>query len=916
MTARTTWLVFLVTVLALSSRADAATPVTLHVAPNGNDGWTGRLAAANPQGTDGPLATLLGARDAIRKMRAAGAEAAPITVLIQAGTYYMAAPFVLEPQDSGTAESPIVYAAQAGQKPILSGGRVIRGWKQGADGVWTAQIPEVAARQWYFQQLFVNGRRCIRARSPNTDYFRVASTLPGPRDAQGNEIARDKFVFSGNDLQPWQQLGDVQIVLMHSWETSIHPVKSVDVATHTVQFTAPQKEWWPIGLWEKSQRYYVENALELLDQPGEWYLNRATGVLSYRPMPGEQMEQATVVAPRLVELVRFAGNADEKRFVQHVTLRGLAFEHGDWVLKPEGNSSTQAAVETPANVMADGARQCAMENCEISHVGQYAVWLRRGCKECRIVGCRIRDFGAGGVRIGEAALPPNDETESSNNVVDNNHIYDGGHVFAAGVGIFVAQSSRNVISHNEIHDLLYSGMSIGWNWGDSPTRCHYNTIEYNHVHHVLKGTLSDGGAIYALGVSTGSVIRNNVFHDVWPYEQPPFGWGIYLDATTSGYLVENNVVYNTKSGGMMYNNGGHENIVRNNIFALSANYSLWPFWEKRVNTFQKNIVYMTQGTLIVPHANGSLQQRIDAKESLGVWDENVYWDTQGADALRFLGRDFALWQKMGLDVHSRIADPQFENVEQCDFRLKASSPALQLGFKQIDTSKVGLYGDPAWVAEAKNLQYPKTVLPPPPSPPTPKEVDDDFEKTPLNGHPQGAVVSGEVSGASVHVTSEQAAGGKQSVKVTDTKAVQPSWQPHFYYEPHLAGGVVRQSFDLRLMPGAVVALAWRDDAGWTQYAGPNVTFNAEGQVVVNGKELLKAKTDGWIHVEIEAALVKNAPKTFKLTITPPNGAPQVFADLAMPSPAFSKLDWAGFISVAAADTAFFVDNLQIKKVKQ
>ena len=156
--------------------------------------------------------------------------------------------------------------------------------------------------------------------------------------------------------------------------------------------------------------------------------------------------------------------------------------------------------------------------------------------------------------------------------------------------------------------------------------------------------------------------------------------------------------------------------------------------------------------------------------------------------------------------------------------------------------------------------------------------------------------------------------GSQSIKVTDTKAVQPSWQPHFYYEPHLTEGVVRQSFDLRLAPGAVVVLAWRDDAGWTQHAGPSVTFNAEGQVLVNGKELLKVATDGWIHVELEAAMGKNAPKTFKVTITPSKGTPQIFADLAMPSPEFSKLDWAGFISVAAADTAFFVDNLQIKKI--
>ena len=182
-----------------------------------------------------------------------------------------------------------------------------------------------------------------------------------------------------------------------------------------------------------------------------------------------------------------------------------------------------------------------------------------------------------------------------------------------GVGIWVAQSSHNTISHNEIHDLFYSGMSIGWNWDDAPNRCHHNTIEWNHVHHVMKGMLSDGGAIYTLGAAPGSIIRNNVFHDVWPYPNPPFGWGIYLDATSSGYLVENNVVYNVLSGCLMYANGGHEHVIRNNVFAFPANYMLWPFWEKRSNTFQRNLMLMSQGTLFVPLAEASFQQRLRAR---------------------------------------------------------------------------------------------------------------------------------------------------------------------------------------------------------------------------------------------------------------------------------------------------------------
>jgi len=118
-------------------------------------------------------------------------------------------------------------------------------------------------------------------------------------------------------------------------------------------------------------------------------------------MPGEKINETEVVAPAMTELVRLAGNADQNRFVQYVTIKGLAFQHADWELAPEGNSSTQAAVEVPAAVMADGALNCRMENCEVAHVGNYEIWFRRGCKDCGVYYNRLYDLGAGGIRVGE-----------------------------------------------------------------------------------------------------------------------------------------------------------------------------------------------------------------------------------------------------------------------------------------------------------------------------------------------------------------------------------------------------------------------------------------------------------------------------------------------------------------------------------
>jgi hypothetical protein len=691
-----------------------AKPLTLYVAPDGNDTWSGQQIKPNAARTDGPLASLAGARDAGRRARpAAGGELGVVTVRVRGGTYWLAEPFTLGPEDSGTAAAPVTFTAYRHERPILSGGRRLGGFHQ-AGPLWETAIPEVKAGRWYFHQLFVNGQRRQRARSPNTGYFRIAALVPGPKDpSSGHAVARDQFRFAPGDLKPWARLADVNVILMHSWETSIHPIQSVDTGSNIVHFAAPLKEWWSIGYWETNQRYYVENARELLDQPGEWYLNRDTGVLSYWPLPGERIETAEVIAPRLTELVRFAGDADAGHWVEHVTLRGLTFQHNDWVLDPRGNSSTQAAVEVPAAVMADGARDCALTNCEVSHVGTYGIWFRRGCKDCRIQHNRLFDLGAGGIRVGEATMAKTDVAESQRVLVDNNHIYDGGHVYPAGVGIWVAQSSHDRIAHNDIHDLLYSGLSIGWNWGLETNRTHDIVIEFNHVHDLVQGVLSDAGLIYCLGVSPGCVIRNNVFHDIWPYAHPAFGWGIYLDAQCGNYLVESNLVYNTLSGGLMFNNGGHEHVIRNNIFALSVNDALWPFHERRPCAFRRNIVYLTEGTLLIPYGERSLNERLAAKETPGDWDDNLYWDTAGADKLRFYHRTFAEWQKLGLDQHSLIADPQFVNPAAADFRLKPGSPAIPLGFHPLDLSHVGLYGNAAWVNEARHAKCRPTPLPAP-----------------------------------------------------------------------------------------------------------------------------------------------------------------------------------------------------------
>ncbi len=908
--------------LGLLAAMAVAAPMTLYVAPNGNDAWSGSLLSPNAGRTDGPLASIAAARDALRRLRAS--QPAPVIVYLRGGLYRMPDTFTLRPEDSD-----VTYAAYRGERPILSGGRSIVGWKPGPGKLWHAAVPDAATGSWYFQQLWVNGQRRTRARTPNEGYLHMVAKAPPLIDpVTGAKTDRDRsaFLYTPGDIKPWADLNDVVCVVFHSWETSRLRIASVDEDQHLVTFTGSAA--WPFEYWDRHQRYYIDNAPDALDAPGEWYLDRKAGELRYFPKPGEDMTKADVVAPRLTRLLQLVGDPQLGQYVEHVVFRGLTFSYEDYVLGPTGHSDAQAVITAPAAIMADGARACLVENCEVSHVGDSGIWLRRGCKNSRIVHSRLHDLGVGAVRIGEAVMAPTDAEESSGNTVDNCHIYDGGIVYDGGVGVLVTQSSHNVISHNEIHDFNYSGMSLGWNWDNAPNRTHHNTVEYNHVHHVMRGALCDGGGIYTLGVSTGSVIRNNIFHDIFPYLPGgnPVAWGIYLDATSAGFTVENNVVYNVKSGGFIWCVvGGHEDVFRNNILAFPAEYCVWPYWEKRPNSFVHNIIYATQGKLFVSSSEGSLEERRKLNEPLGEWDYNVYCNTADPDrAFKYFNHDLAEWQAIGFDTHSVFADPEFvgkhlspATVTAADLALKPTSPAIKLGFKPIDTSIVGLYGDPAWVNEPKQFKYAPTVLPEPPPPPKPTPVDEGFEDTPVGATVVDATVSGEDKGASIRVTDEQAATGKHSLKVVDVTGLDYSWQPHFFYRPHFTKGTMREAFDLWLGKDALLYTEWRDQT--TEFplcVGPSVFFDAAaGNVTSNGKVVTQIPIGKWIHVEIEGAVGKGAPRTFKLTITAPDQAPQVFSDLPYSGPDFVELQWLGFVSNATVDSFFYLDNISVKPVR-
>ena len=885
-----------------------ALALDLHVSPQGDDAWTGRPAVPNAARTDGPLASLDGARRAVRQLARPLAE--PVRVIFAAGVYRIEQAAAFDARDSGESGRVISYEAAPGAEVIISGGKALPPFTASETGRWELQLPAGVAN---FEQLWVGDRRAVRARAVSQGYPFMRSLEEEKRvpAEMGTEVYEQTLRVSPTDLQAFvgasaAETKDAVINFYHKWDNTRRRVESVDPVNGTVVIRGgPVK---PHNTLDHNTGFIIENLPSLLDLPGEWFLSREGG-LAYLPRPGEKVGQVSATYPHAEKLLTLAGDA--KRPVGFIRFQGLKFRHAKGVASVTAFEPNQAAVRSVDGVITLAhARQVVFAGCELAHFGSYGFSLQQGCREVSVEQCLITDMGAGGIKIGTLNDEPKPENHTSHNRVHNNIIRDGGLLFPCAVGVWIGSSSDNEVTHNEISDLYYSAISVGWRWGYAPSNAKRNRIERNHLHHLGKGLLSDMGGVYTLGPSEGTSVSHNLIHDVTCFSYG--GWGLYTDEGSTGITMEGNVVYNTTDGGF-HQHYGRDNIVRNNIFAFASEVQVKRSRaeEHRSFTFENNLVVYERGDLLGGNWNGTTANFL--------LKGNLYWNYAGRP-VTFTNKTLALadWQKTGQDAGSVVADPLFENPAARDFRLKANSPALVLGFKPIDVSTMGVVGDPAWRALAavfvREAEAPRPTKPMPPA----LNIRQNFEGRIVNPkhpfpHATGAMSerkTGQPSlGDSLNLTGAKKSEGKQSLLFLDAPGLPATYYPMLTFLPNHHTGTSTVSFDLYLEPKAIFSHEWRNKASPYQ-SGPTLQIKdgkLSGVKGLTGTIPLQQ----WVHFELVAELGEASSGRWTLRVTPAGGVTQEFKDLPFRSTGMKTLDWVGFISAANERTEFYLDNLAI-----
>ncbi|MCG8969634.1 right-handed parallel beta-helix repeat-containing protein [Streptomyces sp. CL12-4] len=550
--------------LVTTPTAQAAPPPrTLYAAP---DGGGTSCTVSRP-------CSLEGARDTAR-----ADTGHDVRVLLKDGTYERAEPLRLGAADSGSQGRAVTWAAAPGARPVLSGGRALTGWVPNGDGTWTAAVPAGVTPR----QLFVDGRRAVRARGESCAAGVCDATKAGMTGAEATGIAQ------------WQRPTDAEAVIRVRWRN--YHCRITGVSGDLLTFARPCWTNSSSGTdrtgpaWDSttvdSTRYsgvaFFENAAELLDEPGEFAWNSEKRTVTYLPRQGEHMRSARTVTPHTEQLLVLDGAHD-------ITVGRIGFAYAAY-RQPgtdEGYAGTQAGLtltgatgpvdhagrhytKPAAALTVRGGRNIRIDRAGFSRLGGAGAILEAGTKDSSLTRSSFTDLSSGAIYVGDTEPRPGDALAGERNTVAYNTISRSGVEYTDSVGIWAGYEAELAVEHNTLSHLPYSGISVGWGWNQPEAQVSVlrdNKVTANRITDVMEVAHEqhDGGAIYTQGAQPGTVLSENYINRSAFGNTERDGNGIYLDEQSSHILVEKNVV--TRIGYKWVSNWadyGVENTARSN----------------------------------------------------------------------------------------------------------------------------------------------------------------------------------------------------------------------------------------------------------------------------------------------------------------------------------------------------------------
>lgn len=571
----------------------------------------------------------------------------------------------------------VIIKGSSNARTIVSGSIVVQGWEVLDNGLWRTHVPKSIESGYMPDQLFVNGVRAKRSRTPNKGVFILEGS------SQDSTFFKAKLNKADMELvMPFSSEEIPIMTLFRKWNVSKRYLMRISEDDNTLVFTG--KNFYLANPMAKGNGVVIENTKGCIDEPGEWCTDK-DGYIYYLPKSGEDLMNVEFRIP-VVETLFSINNQD-----CGYTFKNIVFEHTTYQMPSEGIEYVQSAYGISAAIEVANSQNVTFTDCEIRNIANYGISLGQQCRVISIEKTYFHDLGAGAVKIGTVGKTT-DKLLANHIYIENNIIQRYGQLMESAVGIILFNASDCKICHNDIHYGTYSGISLGWTWGfgESPTK--RNEVSYNKISHIGDGRLNDLGGIYTLGKSEGTHIHYNVISDVTSGDYR--GWGIYADEGTKGVLIEKNIAYRCKSGGF-HQHYGDENVVSNNIFAWGElnQITLTTLKADKTFTLEHNIILMDSGKLISGDNINSNYWTVGS---------NCYW-CLSLDKPKIGTINLYEWMN-NKDSTSIYQDPMFRDPRNGDFRFKKKDVCKAIGFKPFDYSKAGVYGKRKWRLLARKVR--------------------------------------------------------------------------------------------------------------------------------------------------------------------------------------------------------------------